>query len=131
MFKNLTDFSYKRNFIEALGFYLAYLLLLIILNMLIMELVAVVIGTPMAKRVMLDIMSYVSLIYFIFLSLKIVLAKKLFKNFIATSTVKDSLMITMPLQSIIFYLLYGIFAGLVPISVLTLFDSREDNPPKF
>ncbi len=32
MFKKLTDFSYKRNWKEAIGFYLAYLLLAVILG---------------------------------------------------------------------------------------------------
>src|SRR3989344_3677755 len=34
MFKNLTDFSYKRNWKEAVGFYLAFFVLLIIISVL-------------------------------------------------------------------------------------------------
>ena len=35
MFKHLFDFSYKRNFVEAIGFYIAYLFLLLIVNLMV------------------------------------------------------------------------------------------------
>jgi hypothetical protein len=73
MFKNLTDYSYKRNLIEAIGFYLAYILLILLLVGLISALADVFLKADAAVNS--KILWIVSIIACLGLSLMILIKK--------------------------------------------------------
>ena len=81
MFNNLTDFAFKRNWKEALGFYLAYLALAL--------LIAIILGIPAILSGLVDINNYAQLtkiaayfscIYCATISIFILTKKQLWNN---------------------------------------------------
>lgn len=79
MFKNLTNFSYKRNWKEAIGFYLAFFLVCIILG--------AIAGASVGISGAMDVYksrragTVVSVIFCLIVSGLLLKEKKLFKNF--------------------------------------------------
>jgi len=84
MFKNLTNFSYKRNWKEAIGFYLSYLLLFIILGVIISVLIDILSGAntfDQGLNIGLKVGMITSIIFCVITSGLLLKEKKLFKNF--------------------------------------------------
>ncbi|MEI8128220.1 MAG: hypothetical protein WCG95_01255 [bacterium] len=122
MFKKLMDFSYKRTFIEAVGFYIAYLFL----SFLLIEAVFVIfvgiaviglIPIPSSEIIIRGSVSIVLTIFNIFLALKIVYDKKIFGNFGA---------ILLLLVTILFSALGGALLGLIPVSALSSMSAKKN-----
>jgi hypothetical protein len=84
MFKNLTDFLYQRTGKEALGFYLAYFLLGIILGGIIGAMTVIFTGATSFEEAFntgLRIGAMTSTVYCFIVSLLLLVQKKLYKNF--------------------------------------------------
>ena len=109
MFKNLTDFSYKRTRKEALGFYLSYLLLIIIVGGLIGALAGLVIGEG-SFEIGLRFGNIVAILTVLGLSFAILKKKNLLNNFGY---------ILLALVSGILAFLGGGLLGLIPAAYLT------------
>ncbi len=80
MFKKLTEFSYKRNWKEAVGFYLSYLLMGLILGFI----AGALFGIIMPNRNLsegLKIGVIVGAIYTLIISSIVLVQRKLYKNF--------------------------------------------------
>lgn len=80
MFKNLTNYSYKKDFKEAVGFYIAYFILVIILSLL----AGVIIGAITRNNnysVGFKLGQIIAALFSITLSFFILYKKKLYKNF--------------------------------------------------
>jgi len=87
MFNNLTNFSYKRNWKEAIGFYLAYMLLALILGIILVIIFvpAVLSGTITINNYtnyapLTEFASYFSCIYCAIISALLLAQKRLLKN---------------------------------------------------
>lgn len=86
MFKHLTDFSYKRNWKEALGFYLAYAFLGLVLLVVIGEIIALPYSSPTATfdqgyKLGQSIGSVLAPIYCLVIACLLLIKKKFYKNF--------------------------------------------------
>lgn len=84
MFKNLTDFSYKRNWQEAIGFYLAYLLLGMVLAGIAGALTGILSGANTFSRGFnqgLGVGATISVVFSLIISGLLLKEKKLFRNF--------------------------------------------------
>jgi hypothetical protein len=103
MFSNLTDFSAQRSTAQAIGFYIAYLLLALVSAFL----VGLIIGSIMGKG---DDFNYGVKIGVIYATLYVLLAKKLSNNF--------SYLLLLILSGILGYFGGGLL-GLIPTAYLT------------
>ncbi len=109
MFKNLTNFSYDRNVKGAIGFYLAYLLLTIILG----TLIATVLGLIFNRTSFgfgLRIGTFTAIVVSVGLSFMIIKRKNLTSNFVY---------ILLALLSGLLALLGGGVLGLIPTAYLS------------
>lgn len=114
MFKNLTNFGYKRNFVEALGFYLAYLLLV----MLVGGLFGVIVGLAYpdnAYYIALRVGTVVSIVINLGLSFQILKQKNLLGNF--------GYLILTVISAIISAFLGGL-GGLIPVAFFTTREKK-------
>jgi hypothetical protein len=113
VFRNLTDFSYRRSPVEALGFYLVYLFVFLALSASAYFLAerVLIIGAEQALRVSL----FVGGLLITFLSLLILRAKNLSMNF--------SLVVLAFLSGLIN--LAGGLLGLFGLIIPTYFSTRE------
>lgn len=127
MFKSLFDFSYKRNFIEAVGFYIAYFVFAVILAFcagLVGGGIARIItqGDPIAGRelggLIGGIFGFVSeVLLCLIVSIIIAVKKKL----------KDFWSILLIILSFIFTTLAGgFFTGLIPCAILSAKKSQNN-----
>jgi uncharacterized Tic20 family protein len=105
MFKKLTDFTYKRSKKEALGFYLAYLFLLLIVAFLCTT-VAVMIGNNPSFDQGVRIGTVVAIVFVLALSWLILKNKKLFNSF--------SYLVLMILAGILAYFGGGVIGLILP-----------------
>jgi hypothetical protein len=110
MFKHLTDFGYKRNAKEAIGFYIAYLILIMISGALLAGALAIIINEPDNFELGLRVGSITAMVITLGVAFLVLKAKKLLGNF----------------GYILLVLLAGILAifagglgGLIPVSYLT------------
>ncbi len=117
MFKKLTDFSYKRNSTESLGFYLAYFLLGLILGAISGGLAGALVGSTQAFKAggLAGLMTSIALC--LFLSFKIVQKKRLFGSYKA---------IILLLLAILLSILGGGLLGLIPVSILSSMKAEND-----
>src|SRR3989344_840855 len=84
MFKHLTNFSYKRNWKEAIGFYLAYFLVGIILGGIGGALYGIQLGATTFSEGFnggLGIGAVVGIVYSLAIAILLLIQKKLYKNF--------------------------------------------------
>lgn len=121
MFKNITDFSLKRTNIQALGFYISWVLFILILAIFLASLIEVLLGSDaMDKGRFFDIGMRMGVITAIFVSVVstflVIKAKNKLKDF----------------SSLIFIILSGILAflggailGMIIPSVLTTKDIKQ------
>lgn len=107
MFKNLTNFAHKRNGWEVLGFYLAYLLLIIVVALLLGAAVALLdFDTEVAFR----LGNAFAIIICLVLSFMVLKQKKLTGNF--------GLILVALLSGVLAFIGGGIL-GLIPVAFLT------------
>lgn len=135
MFKELTNFSYKRNLFEAIGFYIAYSLLSLILAEIavaifmnlnyifgdffkISQQANFIDSVKNGFQLGIIIGHFFYTIYCLILSLEIICKKHLGKNFIA---------ITLSLLSLLFVYFGGALLGLIPITILSSMDTVLKN----
>lgn len=116
MFKNLTNFAYKRNTKEAVGFYFAYLFLIILLGALFGGLAALIIGQEDNFELGMRIGSLTSIVITIGVSFLILKKKNLLKNF--------SYIILILFSGLLAYLGGGLLS-LIPVSFLTTRESQK------
>jgi len=109
VFTNLTDFAYKRTTKQALGFYLAYLLLIIILGALSGVLAGLALGEN-SYAIGLRVGNMVAILSVLVLSFVILHKKSLFKNFS---------LIIIALLSGVLAIIGGGLLGLIPAAYLT------------
>lgn len=115
MFKNLTDFAYKRKVKEAIGFYLAYLFLIILLSGLFGGLMGLLTGQDNFEFGM-RVGNIVAIVVVLGISVLILKKKNLLDNF----------------GHIILILLSGLLAffgggllGLIPVAFLTTKEGQK------
>lgn len=110
MFKKLTDFSYKRNTLEALGFYIAYLIILTVSAFII----GAVLGTATGNEDNFAFGAKIGVIFAIIailcLSFVVLSKKKLTNNF--------SYLLLGLLSGVLAYFGGGLL-GLIPVAYLT------------
>ena len=109
MFKNLTDFSYKRSTKEAVGFYLAYLFLIVILGALLGGIIGLLIGQE-GIDVGTRFGSILAILTCLGISFAILSKKNLLKNF--------GLILVALLSGILAFAGGGIL-GLIPVAYLS------------
>jgi hypothetical protein len=84
MFKKLTDFSYKRNWKEAIGFYLANFVLALILGQIVAQATVAQTGAKTFEEgfaIGLKTGAMIAIIYCLALAVVILIKRKLYKNF--------------------------------------------------
>jgi hypothetical protein len=113
MFKNLLDFSRKRSGVEAFGFYLVYLIVGVLFGAITGGIVGV---NASASKVGYIAGSITLIIFYGFLSLKIMRGKNLLSNFGA---------ISLALLSVILSSIGSGLLGLIPVAVLSTFDDNS------
>lgn len=109
MFKNLTDFSYKRTNKEAFGFYLAYFLLLVLIGFLIGAVIGIV-STENAFQLGLRAGQVFAIIFTVGLSFMVLSKKKLLNKFGY---------ILLALLAGVLAIFGGALLGLIPVAYLT------------
>lgn len=127
MFKNLFDFSLKRNFNQALGFYIAYF----VMGMLISGILSGVIGHVMfaygypgidtfqgGYKLGLRIGAISALIFCSFLSVVMLKQKGLFNNFKA---------VLLALTSVFLSMVGSALFGLIPVAILSTMKSGSED----
>lgn len=110
MFKNLFNFSYKRSLIEAIGFYIAYLVTIILGSAVLAALLGLVTGNENSFGFGFRIGNIVAIITSLSLSFIILKNRNLFGNFFYT--------LLFLLSGLLAYLGGGIL-GLIPVSFLS------------
>lgn len=116
MFKHLTDFAYKRNVKEAIGFYLAFLFLIILLAGLLAGLIGLLAGQEESFKLGLRIGNIVAIVVIIGISILILKNKNLLGDF--------GYIILILLSGLLAYFGGGLL-GLIPIAFLTTRESQE------
>lgn len=106
MFKNLVDFSYKRKGKEAVGFYLAYLLLGILIG----GALTAIVGQDNSFYSGLAIGAHIAVIFVFVIGILILSQRKRYKN---------SLYIILVLVSVLLSQLAGDLGGLILLAYLT------------
>ena len=113
MFKHLTTFSYKRNWKEAIGFYIAFLILGLVLGG-----IAAVFGGASSGNATFNegvkIGALVSIIYCLLISGLLLKEKRLFKNFVYI------------LLALVSGLLAGLGGGLLGMIIPAFLTTREN-----
>lgn len=115
MFKNLTNFAYKRDIKEAIGFYLAYLFLIILLATLFGGLMGLLADLDSFKFGM-SVGNIVAIVMAIGISILILKKKNLLGNFG---------FIVLVLLSGLLAFFGGSLLGLIPAAFLTTRESQE------
>lgn len=112
MFKNLTDFAYQRNTKEAIGFYLAYLVFIILISVLASIIIAILIGVNKdnASDFGLRLGTFFAVISSFGLGILVLKAKNNLNNF--------GLLLLVILAGLIAFFLGGL-GGLIPVAYLT------------
>ncbi len=112
MFKNLTKLEFNRTGLQALGFYLAYLLLLILSGGLIGGMVAGIFANDAdeAYQMGLKLGNIMAVLYCITITILVLKKKKLLNNFAY---------ILLVLLSGLLSILLGGLGGLIPVAYLT------------
>ncbi|KKQ80821.1 MAG: hypothetical protein UT02_C0002G0046 [Parcubacteria group bacterium GW2011_GWC2_38_7] len=119
MFKNLTKLGFKRTAKQAIGFYLAYLLLLLLCAGLLGGILAVVLNdTNLIAQISLKLGNIIAITVTLILSFFILKAKKLLGNF---------KYILVALLSGFLALFLGALAGLIPVAYLTTREKQEND----
>lgn len=109
MFKKLTDFSYKRTRKQAVGFYLGYLILIIIVGALVGGMVGLAFGDE-SFELGLRVGNFIAVLIVLGVSFAILNKKKLMNNFG---------LILLALASGLFAYLGGGLLGLLPAAYLS------------
>jgi len=124
MFKNLLDFSFKRTFIQALGFYIAYFVLGAVLCGIVSGITGQIlsaIGYPGIEtftggyKIGLKVGAFVAVVYCSILSFLVLKQKQLFTQFGA---------ILIALTSILFSIAGACLLGLIPIAILSTWNNK-------
>jgi len=110
MFKHLTNFSYKRNAKEAIGFYIAYLVLIMIVGALLASALGIVMDTSDSFTFGLKVGNVTAIIITTVVAFLILKEKKLLSNFGY---------ILLALLSGILAVFLGGLGGLIPVAFLT------------
>lgn len=127
MFKNLFNLGYKRNFIEAIGFYIVYVFLFVLIISLVNGVITNILYPEIksssfqeayerGKLVAKYCVPILLLIASAILSISILVCKKLY-NIGA---------ILLALVTICMTSLFGSVLGIIPMSILTTFDSNRN-----
>jgi hypothetical protein len=114
MFNNLFDFGYRRSTKEAVGFYIAYLVLAIVAAMLLGGLVGMLGEEDTAYELGVKIGSIVAIVASVVLSFLIIRAKRLYSFG----------MILLGIVSGVLALLTGGLGGFIPVAYLTTRENR-------
>lgn len=109
MFKNLINYAYKRNLKEAVGFYIAYLILIVILASLVGAMVGAITRVN-NYSLEFKLGQIIAALFSLILSFLILYKKKLLNNFLY--------IILAILSGLLAYLGGGIF-GLIPAAYLS------------
>jgi hypothetical protein len=117
MFKHLTDFAYKRSFKEAIGFYLAYLFLIILLAALLGGLMGLIAGQEDSFEFGLRVGNIVAIVVTMGISLLILRKKGFLGNF--------GYIILIILSGLLAFFGGGLL-GLIPVAFLTTRDGQEN-----
>lgn len=117
MFNNLMKFEYKRNFVESLGFYFAYLFLGLIFCGIAGGVIGVISGHS-SVALGISVGAKVAIVYCFLLAILVTQSKKLFTSFLG---------ILLCLLSLLFPMLLGCLLGLIPVAILTRLSSKEDS----
>lgn len=115
MFKSLMDFGYKRTIKQAIGFYLAYFTLTVLISALVAGIVALIINSD-SFGFGVRIGNIVAILMSVLLSLLVVNKKKLFNNF---------WYVVLIIISGLLAILLGALAGLIPAAYLTTKQSNQ------
>ena len=110
MFKNLLDFGYKRTWLQAVGFYLAYFLLIIIIGFLAGALMGLIFSGGSVSAMGVQIGNILAIVICLALSFTILYKKNQHKNF--------GLVLLALLSGILAFLGGGLL-GLIPAAFLT------------
>ncbi len=123
MFKKLTDFSYKRNWKEAVGFYLAYFLVGLILSGIAGGLSSISSETITFSEGFdagMGIGAMVAVVYSLIISFIVLIQKKLYKNF---------WYVILALSSGLLAILGGLLLGLMISAFMTTRDASTIETP--
>ena len=116
MFRNLINFDYKRNKKEAIGFYIAYMLSSILLiSALSIWVVISQRNTTVQETNFFQLGHFVAIAICVTLSMLIVHAKKLYKNFLAMVLVMSSIILSLYMATLL---------GLIPVAILSTFSKK-------
>lgn len=118
MFQNLMDLSYKRTKLQAVGFYFAFLILIMLLGGTIAGIYSISSHLPKPQTIAncKIIGAYTALIMIPFLTIAVFCAKRLFKSYLSYIVI---------LLSIIFTAVGGGLFGMIPTAILTLFEKQQ------
>ncbi len=114
MFRNLTDMSYERNFMQAIGFYLAYFLLALLASMVLGGLGDLLFSVGYDGGVKIG--ATIGIIYTFLLSLTIARAKGIGKSFKVIL-----LVVTAPFLAVFI----GALGGMLPVAYLSTLKRSE------
>ncbi len=124
-FGHLFDFSYQRKKHEVLGFYFGYTFFIILVGSLLNGIITIFThpyisayeeGLIAGQEVSMVFIPVFSLIVMTFLSVTIIVSKKIHKNIAAIITAVLSIIITP---------LLGAIVGCVPLTILTTFQNKK------
>lgn len=110
MFKHLTNLGYKRNAKEAIGFYIAYLMLIIMAAFLLGSALGIVMDASYSFNFGLKVGNVTAIIITVVTAFLILKEKKLLSNFGY---------ILLVLLSVILAVFLGGLGGLIPVAFLT------------
>ena len=124
MFKNLFDLSFKRTVVQAIGFYIVYIILIALLIGVLSPVIGPIIypntqktfeesfqiGAKMAPIIATTLVTIVSV--------WIIIAKKSYKHFGA---------IVLLIVAICLTHLLGALVGIIPVAILTTFDNNNNS----
>lgn len=113
MFKKLTDFSYKRTKVQALGFYIAYFVLTVIVSGLVGGILGLVIPNPSFESGV-RIGTFIAIIFSVGLSFFVLKKKRL----------QDFKLIVITILSGVLALFGGGLLGLIPAAYLSTLSKK-------
>ena len=118
MFNNLMDFKYKRNGLQALGFYIVFFIIGVLLGGVVSGLIQFNSSADFQTQLNLGIKigAYVALVYFTLLAFTIIIVKKIYKSALA---------IILFLLTIIGTMLIGGSLGCIFPAILSTFEAKD------
>jgi len=118
MFKNLLNFSYRRNVKEAIGFYIAYVVISALGTIVISAILSLATGNESDVEFHLRIAIIIAIITTLSLSFLILKSKNLLGNFFY--------IILLLLSVLLLVYFGGVFLGLIPVSFLSTRQGRDE-----